>query len=140
MSMKRCDNWPAKLDLFIEEKRRHVFDWTTNNCAFFAADWVAMLTSVDPASSFRDEVTGPMAAKKALERHGGIVEIAAQAFGRWNWPAVPAHLAQRGDVVVTETDSGPALGVFLGHCAAFVGADGLMFVPPAKLTGAWRIG
>lgn len=137
--MSRCNNWPAKLNLFIEEKRNQPFDWSQNNCAFFAADWVAILTGADLASDFRESITCAKDAVKLLRRENGLVPIAEKAFARWNWPEISVTYAQRGDVVTTETRHGPALGVFLGNCGAFAGPHGVQFLPTSNLTRAWRI-
>lgn len=138
--MTRCDNWPRKLDWFIEEKRTQPFHWERNNCAFFAADWVAMVTGVDLAASYRDEVTGARAAVRLMRREGGLVGLATDALGRWNCPRVGVRYARRGDLVTTETKHGPAFGVFLGHCSAFAGPGGLTFLSSEHITQAWRIG
>lgn len=137
--MTRCDNWPGKLDLFIEEKRAQPFHWERNNCAFFAADWVALLTGVDLASSYREQVTSVRSAVKLMRNGGGLLDLATAPLARWNCPQVPVAYARRGDLVTTETKHGPAFGVFLGHCGAFAGPAGLTFVPCDQLTQAWRI-
>lgn len=138
--MHRCSNWPSKLDRFIEERRNQPFHWERNNCAFFAADWVALLTGVDLACSYREQVTSARAAVKLMRRPGGVVSLATEALMRWNCLEVHVAYANRGDLVTTETKHGPAFGVFLGHCGAFAGPDGITFVPCEQLTQAWRIG
>jgi hypothetical protein len=138
--MRRCNNWPAKLALFVEEKRAQPFDWASNNCCFFACDWLAILMGVDPAADFRDEVTSALSAARALELRGGVDEIAIRACDRWRWPEVAPTLAQRGDIVEVHTEHGPALGVCLGLRSAFAGAVGVEFRGTMSSLRAWRVG
>ena len=138
MTMRRS-NWPAKLALFIEEKRAQPFDWQANNCAFFASDWLAMSTGVDPAAGFRDAVDSPLSASRALKAAGGLEILVAQACARWGWHEVPLLLAQRGDLVTAEGEGGPAVGVCLGALAAFAGPTGVEYRPVAQCLRAWKI-
>lgn len=138
--MRRCNNWPGKLALFIEEKRHQPFDWATNNCCFFACDWLAMLTGIDPAASFRGQVDNALSAQRIMARAGGVECVAEEASSRWRWAETTVKLARRGDVVVFDTENGPALGVCLGALAAFAGPNGVEFKPMAACRRAWRIG
>ena len=140
MNATRCNYWPEKLDLFIQEKRDQAFDWATNNCAFFAADWVTILVGLDLAAAFRDKITSPLAAYRAVEAAGEVDAIAAEQLEAAGFPEIPLIYARRGDVVTTDTRHGPAMGVFLGHAGAFAGTEGVDFVKTADLRRAWRIG
>jgi len=135
----RCDNWPLKLDLFIEEKRRQPFNWRTNNCAFFAADWLAIMLGVDLAARFRERVTSPRSALAAIDSHGEVDAIAAQELEHVGATEVALALARRGDIVTTDTRHGPAMGVWLGHCAAFAGPEGVEFIRADQIRRAWRV-
>lgn len=139
MTMTRCNNWPEKLDLFIEEKRRQAFDWRSNNCAFFAADWLAILVGVDLAEKFRGKVTSPRSALDVIQAGGEVDAIAAQELERIGASEVAVALARRGDIVTTETRHGPAMGVWLGHCAAFAGPEGVQFIRAEEIRRAWRV-
>lgn len=136
---RRRSNWPALLAEFIAERSARPFDWSRNNCAFFACDWIARLTGVDPAASFRDAVDSALSAQRALVAAGGLERIADEACARWRWPASSVALARRGDVVAFDTEHGPALGVCLGARAAFAGPQGVEFQPVAQCRRAWRI-
>jgi hypothetical protein len=139
MSATRCNYWPEKLDLFIQEKRDQAFDWGTNNCAFFAADWVTILVGLDLAAEYRDKITSPLAAYRAVEAAGEVDAIAAEQLAAAGFPEIPLIYARRGDVVTTHTRHGPAMGVLLGHCAAFAGTECLEFIPTTQLLRAWKI-
>lgn len=135
--MRRRSNWPRLLAAFVEEKGAQPFDWEHNNCAFFACDWIALCTGVDPAADLRVQVTSALSAGRVLRARGGLIQIAGEACFRWGWPEIPAALAQRGDVVAHPTPQGPALGVVLGARAIFAGG----LEQPLNLSAAaWRIG
>lgn len=132
--LARLPGWPLALECAIEQARHRAFDWTTHNCATFAADCLAAITGV--------RVHGRFAALMASERR-------ARAFG----PAlahrvdvvlgadrriVPA-LAQRGDVLLLALSGHSALGICAGRSAVAVGPEGLAFVPMEAAQCAWHI-
>lgn len=137
--MARRDNWPAILDAFIAERIDRPFSWASHNCALFAADWVKEATGIDPAAELRPRIFGPLSAMRILRDAGGLTILVDEACTRHGWPTVPVAHANRGDLVLTLTDSGPAVGVSLGHCAAFPGLHGLTFKTRAQLWRAWQI-
>jgi hypothetical protein len=137
--MKRCNNWPAKLALFIEEKRNQPFDWAANNCCFFACDWLAILVGIDPAADMRADVTSSFSAQKALAVRGGVDTIATEACVEYGWPECPPSCARRGDVVEVQTEHGPALGVCVGAQSIFPGVNGIEFRDTLRALRAWRV-
>lgn len=151
-TLRRCSNWPAMLDLFIEEKRHQPFDWRHNNCAFFASDWIVILTGgEDPARAFRRGVTSPLTAARRLRAAGGLEQLAADYCAAHGWPECPVGQAQRGDWAMVMVDAAGivggqgacaayALGVVLGRVVAHAGPQGVVFVPKALARRAWRIG
>ena len=140
-ALRRKSNWPAALELFLAEKAGQRFDWETNNCGFFACDWIAMLVGVDPAAPFRDEIVSALTAARVLEREGGIEAIAAAAAQRWGWPEVPVKRARRGDIVSIDAEGGPALSVCIGgDCVVSArGKAGLLKFPVLSARRAWQI-
>lgn len=137
--MPRKSNWPAALTLFLNEKQQQPFDWKENNCSFFASDWVAILTGIDPAANYRASVDSALSAARVLAEAGGIESITEQECAANNWPEVSPRLAQRGDVCLVDSEAGPALGVVAGSSAAFAGPRGVEFVPVSACRRAWRI-
>lgn len=135
----RCENWPRVLATFIEQHRDTPFDWQHNNCALFACDWIAQLTGHDPAASLRPGITSALSAARVVAAHGGIEAIADAACAAQGWPSCENTFARRGDVVLYDTDTGPALGVCIGLLSAFAGADGVTFVNTLSTRAAWRI-
>jgi hypothetical protein len=140
MTSKRKNNWPAALALFVEEKQNQPFDWRTNNCGFFACDWIAILVGIDPAAEYRDKIDSALSAQRVLDAAGGVEAIATDAAMRWGWPPVPVSMARRGDVVSYEGDGGHSLGVCLGELSVFTHKEGLAFRPTLTGRKAWRIG
>jgi len=135
----RTNNWPAKLDLFIAEKRHQPFDWRTNNCAFFACDWIAILTEKDHAKGYRSKVTSELTAARRLKEAGGAEAIAEKVCEQNGWQEVTPAFARRGDVVSLDTETGVALGVCAGGVAVFAGRLGVEFRPVTECRKAWRI-
>lgn len=129
-------DYTTKLAFFFREKHSLPFNWQTNNCAFFAADWAAILTGTDPIPEFRE-----MSAKN-LVRYMNAHDLAVVIKERCallGWPLVPLTFARRGDMVQTEIDATPALGVCNGHMSGFPGLTGLVYFPTLKCQRAWRI-
>ncbi len=136
----RRSNWPAELAAFIEERRYRPFSFEKNNCAFFACDWIALVTGgTDPAKPYRARCTSAVTTLRVAKRAGGLVALAKKDFARRGWPVVPPVQARRGDVATTATQQGEALGVVIGAHVAHAGPDGLVFTPLAQCRRAWRI-
>lgn len=139
MRAPRCNNWPAALALFVSEKQPLPFDWAINNCCFFAFDWVAMLTGSDPVAAYRERATDALSVARLVDEVGGVeVFVEAEASAR-EWEEVPVSYAQRGDLVLFDTETGPALGVCLGAESAFAGPDQMIRNPTSACRRAWRI-
>ena len=134
--MRRKSNWPAALTLFLHEKSTQPFDWEENNCAFFVADWIAILTGEDIAAAYRPRCTSALSAARVINEAGGLENIAEREFAERWWREISPTLAQRGDVVTATTEHGPALGVCLGARAIFAGN---VTVKMGDCARAWRI-
>ncbi len=137
--MSRATNWPAKLALFLDEKRNQPFEWAGNNCCFFACDWLAILTGSDPAESYRSRITSALSAARVLSEDGGVEGIAERICAERGWPEQAVKQAQRGDVVIFDYPDGPALGVCAGGLSWFAGSAGAESVKTLQCRRAWRI-
>ena len=139
----RNDDWPQVFQAFVESKRNTTFEWGTNDCCLFAADWVLALTGHDPADPWRGTYKDKEGGLKILNKHNGARMLASAAF-----PRVHLNMAQRGDLVAYKDPSleGPpwattALGVLDGTFAWFLSPEGLTTVPRQNLMlTAWAIG
>lgn len=96
------------------------------------------MTGTDIAAEFR-EISTPIAAERALAAGGGLDVMMENACRNAGWLETPLTAARRGDAILADTDTGPALGVCLGARSAFVGPDGLWFVETLKCRRAWQI-
>lgn len=136
MSIKRRSNWPAALDLFLQEKASQPFSWTENNCAFFAGDWVAILTGRDPVADYRIMTEYALRRLSAMDYCSSLVATIAKDNG---WvPCAPAF-ARRGDLVSFTVEERPAFGVCNGLLSAFAGPEGIVYRPTLTCQQAWRI-
>lgn len=154
----RPEDWERRLLDFVEARRTVPFVWGTNDCALFAADWVAALTGEDPAAWFRGRYTTEGGAARALlawcKGQGLDLRLAGSAGERFTArleavatdilgaPLNTPLLAQRGDVVSRDGDDGlGCLGVVLGALAAFPRRvpGGVVRAPVMGCRTAWAV-
>lgn len=134
--MRRLWDWPRRLASAIEASRAKPFVWGEHDCALFAAGVVHELTGQDFAAEFRGRYDSHAGAVALLGARGGLEVVVTAALGA---PRALPRLAQRGDVVMVDTDLGPALGVCAGGYAACAGPEGLQFVPMERWQRAWEV-
>lgn len=134
--MIRKENWPELLLDAVEAARSKPFAWGQHDCCTFAADCVQAMTGVDLMAEFRGRYTSAKGAVKVVAKAGHAALADA-------WCAALAEIAplaaQRGDVVMFETDEGLAVGVVTGTQAVAAGPDGVTFVPLELWLRAWRV-
>jgi hypothetical protein len=137
----RCNNWPAALALFVEEKRGQPFAWGENDCALFVCDWLTILTGTDPASKlgFRGRYHTALGAVRVMQPHGGVSGIARSWCSAQNWLECRAIAAGRGDVILAIENGRESLGVCLGSRSVFAGAAGAEFRSTSTCVTAWRV-
>ena len=136
---RRVQDWPLRLAHFIVKRERVAFAWGSQDCCLFTCDAVREMTGVDMAADFRGTYTTAIQAARVLKAHGGVERIAERETERAGFGEVFRTLAGRGDMAMTETRHGPALGVCLGRVCAFPGKSGLQFVPTLNCSRFWRI-
>ena len=105
----------------------------------WAAAAVQAQTGVDLAASLRGRYNSAKTARALIRgEFDGSIENIPAAVGL---EEVPLVRCQRGYVVSAAFPRrGVALGVCLGHKAAFAGRKGLVFVPMVDCKRSWRIG
>ena len=141
LRLRRHRDWEARLAAAIEASRAKPFAWGDFDCALAMADLVAAMTGVDAGARFRGRYKTARGAAGALRRRGaGTLEATLTAlFG----DPVPRTFAQRGDVVLVDTEAGPAAGVVaLDGASMHVAAPerGQIRLPLRLATMAWRVG
>lgn len=143
MTMERHQDWPEQLAAFLDQRQAAAFAWGKNDCALFTCDAVLAITGVDMAEGFRGKYSTLAGATKTIRQFagGGLAELAAKVTAALSAPEIHPLKAQRGDVVLFETEQGPALGIvdLNGVWARTVGPEGAVDVPVKQCTRAWRI-
>lgn len=132
----RTSNWPTALAKFIESRRHIPFNWRSNNCGFLVADWILILTGVDPVAEWRNLTPREFV---RFIRGNKVTDLADTGTANYGWPQCPVAHAQRGDMLECTTERGPTLGVCNGATVAFPGKAGLIFHPVSQCSRAWRI-
>lgn len=150
----------SNLDAYIADAKP--FDWRTNNCAHFAAGWVALCRGVDPLTEWLGVMPSTRSALRKLKQAGGYMGATAAVLGDYK----DGLYAQRGDVVLldaarwvhadrralgypTSTRArvgifptkycGMAWGICTGNRIAALGKDGVLMLPMIAARAAWRV-
>jgi len=136
--MYRKADWEARLAAYLEPLRLRAFEWGVHDCCTFAAGAVAAMTDVDPMPEFRDRYSTAQGSARALKRFGrGTLAATLDA----KFEAVPASLAQRGDIVMSDGLLGICWGAVLfavgreGEREGLVRIDRRSWIEPS----AWRV-
>ena len=137
----RLPDWEERLGAYLLEVRERPHAFGSHDCALHGASAVEAIIGEDHGAPFRGRYSTAFGATRALKRFGaGTIEATFDA----HLSPVPPAFAGRGDIVMAETASGPAIGVCIGGEAMFVGRegefDGLVRLPRAVWTRAWKVG
>ena len=140
--LQRFDDWPTRLDRFLDSRKLESFSWGKHDCCLFACDAVLAMTGTDLAADFRGQYHD---ARSALEFLGGreLGDFAAENLANQGVTelAAPQRWARRGDMVLAEYQGQEALGVvgLSGDEAWAPGEFVLQKVPMEMVLRAWRI-
>ncbi len=133
----RRAGWERRLAEAIEAARGRAFRWGQHDCAIWAFDLRRDLTGgEDVAGLWRGRYRTARGATRVMRRLGWQ-SLEAAGRGLLGDPLPSVHLAQRGDLVLADTGLG--FGVCLGARAAGIAPEGLVRVPLASCSLAWRI-
>ena len=134
--MVRLDDWEPRLMAQLDSARGLAFQWGRHDCCTFAAACVLAMTGTDPMPEFRGHYRTARGSVRAL-RGIGAGKLAATLDAKF--AAIAPALAHRGDLVMADG----SIGIAMGDVAIFVGAEadrqGLVRVPRADWTHAWRV-
>lgn len=135
VTMVKLKDWDLRLNAYLMEEGRDVFDWGSNDCALFACGAVMAQTGKHPAPEFIGAYDSREGAAEALRRLGAGT-LGATATKILGEPISTSH-ARRGDIVMAHH----ALGVCMGKDSWFLSEGGEPFVkvPRADLVKAWRV-
>lgn len=143
--------WELRLASAVEAARGRPFQWGQHDCAIWAFDLRRDLTGGDDvAGLWRGQYRTAAGAQRVMRRLGWQT-IEAMGRALLGDPLPSISFAQRGDIVLaninintnartgTGNDFGGGFGVCLGALAAGIAPDGLILIPIAATTLAWRI-
>lgn len=134
--MRVC-GWGSLLAARLEAVRDVPFAWGRHDCATWAFDLRRDLTGgVDVAADWRGRYTTALGTQRVMRRLGWP-DLEAMGRDLLGDPLATPLLAQRGDLVLGGED--PAFGVCAGARAAFVAPQGLVQLPLAVCSLAWRV-
>lgn len=127
------------LNAFIESRRTLPFQWGSNDCCLFAADWALLATSKDPAQRWRGTYESALGAYRLLKGVGGVVSLANLALLPGGWVPVHPLSAKRGSIAAFGPVDSLSLGVVTHPGVAGPGHDGITFLPRSSILAAWSI-
>ncbi len=133
----RIENWPSRLAEAVAAAEHKPFLWGAHDCGTFASDCEMAITG---GTLFVDVLGGyktAMGAARRLKR-AGFADIEALVADRL--PEIEVNFAQRGDIVVSDSELGPVIGVMLGEIFVSPGDDGLVRHARSLARRAWRVG
>ena len=140
--MKRHQDWPSRLEGYLQDSRDRPFRWGWDDCCLWACGAVAVMTGVDVGAPFRGRYRSAFAARLVLKAFGGggLPAAVQKIAARYGKPEVAPLSAQRGDLCLAGSLDGiSGLGICLGSRAAFLTPAGLVFVPMPRIKRAWRV-
>ena len=142
--MKRLEAWPELLHEFLEASESQPFAWGVRDCATFTCDAVLVMTGVDLASDFRGQYSNVGGAARTMRKFagGGVEAVADKVTKQHGMPEISPKLAQRGDVVLVDGESEPALGIVSldAQWAVTITPRGPQKWPALSARRAWRVG
>lgn len=132
----RPPDWPHRLAAAIEAARATPFAWSLLDCPTFAFDTRRALTGEDAAVLWRGRYRSYRGGLWLMRRLGWA-SLAAMGDALLGAPLAAPLLAQRGDIVLSA--NGRGFGVCTGAQAVGMAPGGLITLPLATCTRAWRV-
>ena len=135
--MPRIETWERLLSAAIETARTKPFAWGQHDCPTFAFETRALLISgEDTAALWRRRYTTALGGQRVMRRLGwtSLEEMGRALLGT---PRTEVLLAQRGDLVLTDTGLG--FGICTGAQAVGMAPEGLVTVPLTFCRLAWAV-
>ena len=137
MILPRVDHWERLLAAAIDTARARPFVWGVHDCPTFAFETRMILTGgEDVAALWRGRYTTALGGERVMRRLGwaSLEEMGCALLGE---PRATPLLAQRGDIVFTDTGLG--FGVVIGATAVGLEPEGLTFASLTSCRLAWPI-
>lgn len=138
--LTRPHDWPERLDAFTQSAAEQEFVWGTYDCCLFAADWLRILTGVDPAQRLRGTYSSAEETEIFIAEAGGIEALIDDAMRDFlGVVSSEPSFCRRGDICLVDTPLGYSLSVCLGEHAACAGLDGMVTVSMRHAVRCWRV-
>lgn len=134
--MARLENWPAALAAEVAAWSGVAFSWEGRHCGAFAA---ACERAITGATRFEDALSGYRTELGLARRLRALGCASLEDLVAARLPEIRPSYAQRGDVVVIDTKTGPALGVVTGAQVMALGPEGLGRHPLALARRAFKV-
>ncbi len=138
----RLDNWPKRLNEFIETNRFKPFVWGSHDCCAFAADGIKEITGIDIAKELRNTYSDKDGADAIINQYGGIPKMFESLMQKYDVKFCQSRrqFLGRGDIAILKLSDGVVtVGIFLGKYAAYVGPQHLEFVSSKNVSYGWGI-
>ena len=135
--MNRVEHWERHLAEAVEAAREQPFIWGLHDCPTFAFETRMILTGgEDTAALWRGRYTTHLGGLRVMRRLGwaSVEDMGRALLGE---PRATPLLAQRGDIVLTDTGLG--FGVVIGATAVGLAPVGLTFASLTSCRLAWPI-
>lgn len=131
----RHEDWPNRLEAYVESKRSEPFKWGTNDCALFARGAVESVLVESSTSDLVMKYRSATGAKKWL--------LDNDAVDLWDYldkhfDRIHVRMAQRGDLVGHITTD-KSIGLCLNGMFTTPSDNGLLFASMDDAVTAWRI-
>lgn len=122
---------------FVKSRKNTPFEWGVNDCCLFTADAVLAMGGPDLAERVRGKYHTEIGAKRVLSKtfKSGLNGVLSGIL-----PTIDKEFAQRGDIVLFESELGPTFGIYWigGIFCAGINGSVLLEEMHDKILGVWR--
>lgn len=123
----------------MQSRRATPFQWGVQDCATFACDAVIEMIGQDPWAAHRGTYSTEADADAIVTEAGGLEALAASIAATIGLEECGRNFVHRGDFALVEVGNQRLMGIVLAGKVAVPGADGVQFVPMAKIIRAWAV-
>lgn len=131
----RPDDWPERLNAFIEANLHTPFAWGLHDCSQFV---IKCELALFDQTKFADSI-GKYKTKRGAAMHlhyKGFDSLWDYVGSRYN--EITPSFAKRGDIAGHLTQDGESVGIIVGNSIACAGDDGIAFKPLSEAERFWR--
>ncbi|SNT76707.1 DUF6950 family protein [Paracoccus seriniphilus] len=140
MTLRRLDDWRARLSAELDAQRRVPFTWGSHDCAVgFACRVVEAITGEDLAAPYRGQYDSPLGALRILRESGALT---LGDFVAMHLPEINPAFARLGDLCLVPSTGpiGQGLGMVDATSLIVMTESGHGRLPRAAMIRAFRVG